>query len=90
MEVHCPHCAHENTDDWDALQIGAEGPITCEACGKQFQMLVWECHKCEDHVASTWLGSESAASMRPRMRCGTCGAEHAQATEENDDQAEEV
>ncbi len=90
MEVFCPRCTHDNTDDWDALQVGAEGPITCEACGQEFQLLVWECNKCEDHVASTWLGSDPLDAMRPRMRCVTCGAHHGQATEATSDEAEEV
>lgn len=89
MEVICPLCSHNNSDDWDCLQIGSEGPITCEACEKQFQLLVWECHKCEDHVAATWNGGALAAAQRPRMRCGSCGAEHGQDKEEISDEAEE-
>lgn len=56
MEIVCPHCKHADVDDWEMLDVGMNGPMTCEACSQVFQMLVWECEGCEDEVASTWIG----------------------------------
>lgn len=78
MEIVCPHCAHRHIDDWEVLQRGDAGSITCEACGKSFQMLVWECQKCEDHVAHTWVGDVAAETSLASARCASCGAQHEQ------------
>lgn len=78
MEIVCPHCEHRHVDDWEVLQSGDAGSITCEACGKSFQMLVWECRKCEDHVAHTWIGDAAAESSLAGARCASCGAQHEQ------------
>lgn len=52
--------------------------IPCEACGKPFQMLVWACRKCEDHVAHTWVGDAATKMSLASARCTSCGAPHEQ------------
>jgi hypothetical protein len=78
MEIVCPHCEHRHLDDWEVLQSGDAGLIPCEACGKPFQMLVWACRKCEDHVAHTWVGDAATKMSLASARCTSCGAPHEQ------------
>jgi transcription elongation factor Elf1 len=81
MEIVCPHCAHRHIDDWEVLQSGDAGSITCEGCGKPFEMLIWECRRCEDHVAHTWTGDVAAEVSLTRAKCVSCGAPHEQENE---------
>jgi transcription elongation factor Elf1 len=78
MDIVCPLCAHRHADDWEVLQSGDAGSITCEACGMPFQMLVWECQKCEDHVAHTWVEGAGAETSLDSARCASCGAPYEQ------------
>jgi transcription elongation factor Elf1 len=75
MEIACPHCDHRHVDDWEVLQSGDAGPITCEACGKVFLMQVWECRKCEDHVATTSIDEGASPELvLVGAKCSSCGA----------------
>ena len=90
MEIVCPHCEYKHIDDWEALQCGDAGAIACEGCGKPFQMLVWECRKCEDHVAHTWVGDVAAEVSLASARCTSCGATHEQESATADGFGDEV
>lgn len=73
MLITCPLCGHVHTDDLEVLAVGDTGPMKCESCAQQFELSVWECPACEDHMAST-----SAVGTPMVMKCSACGADRAE------------
>ena len=83
LTLRCPHCGHGHADDYECLEVGVPGTLTCEsgACRKQFSFLILECLDCGEESVFTWK-SMPAPEALALLSCNQCGAPFDEAASE--------
>ena len=75
LTLRCPHCGLGHDDDYECLDTGVAGTMTCAdpACRQQFSFLLRECLECGEESVLTWK-SMPAAETLALLSCNHCGA----------------
>jgi len=75
LTLHCPHCGHGHDDDYECLDAGAPGTMTCAsaACRQQFSFLIRECLECGEESVFTWTALPAPGTLA-LLSCNGCGA----------------
>ena len=79
----CPHCGHGHADDYECLDVGVPGTLTCEnaACRQQFSFLIRECLDCGEESVFTWKTMPAPGTLA-LLSCNHCGAPFDEAASE--------
>lgn len=75
LMICCPNCGHGHVDDYECLELGAPGTLTCEsgACREQFSFLIQECLECGEESVFTWKATPAFETLA-LLSCNSCGA----------------
>jgi transcription elongation factor Elf1 len=73
LNFHCPHCQHEYNDELEVLHEGELHHFNCEACAKQFVVLIKECLKCAAETVTVWPDTPTWEEVAV-VACSSCGS----------------
>lgn len=82
----CPHCGHEEVDDYEVIDLDRPFDWRCGACARGFTVLVCECAFCvTEHVTVGRSCAEARSAAAPS--CGRPGARCLRHEEDEFDEA---
>lgn len=73
VETSCPHCGAVEQDPYEVLEADDVHALRCEACGRQFHLLIAECPACAEESIITWSEVPPPEALR-YVRCLHCDA----------------
>jgi transcription elongation factor Elf1 len=72
LRFECPRCGHEESDDYEVVDVGIPTAWRCSGCSRPFSVMLLECHDCgAERVESALQASEHSAIEH--IHCGQCG-----------------
>lgn len=68
----CPRCAHQNSDDFEVLDVATPSPWCCAGCTRTFSVMLRECEHCGAESIDVALHSSELAPGEDQP-CSICG-----------------
>ena len=72
LSIQCPHCGHEEVDDYEVIDSDRIHAIHCAECSASFHCAVMECLTCGAECVFTSTREPSPA-LTNQLTCPACG-----------------